>query len=148
MIKEFKEFALKGNMLDLAIGVIIGGAFGTIVTSLVNDLIMPLLSVFTKNINFSQMYIAMNGKKYATLDAAIAEGAVFKYGAFIQQFINFIIIAFVIFLFVKQINKFKKPAAVTTKECPHCLSKINIKATKCPSCTADIPDATESEILL
>ena len=141
MLKEFKKFALKGNMIDLAVGIIIGGAFSSIINSLVKDIIMPLLGVFTKNIDFSNWFIALDGGDYKTLAAAEEEGAaVIKYGLFISGVLNFIIMAFVVFLIVKWINKLKKPetAAVTTKKCPRCQSDINLNATKCPFCTSDI----------
>lgn len=141
MLKEFKKFALKGNMIDLAVGIIIGGAFNSIVNSLVNDIIMPLLSIFTKNINFSNWFFALDGGDYETLAQAEAEGAaVVKYGLFISGVLNFLIMAFVVFLIVRWINKLKKPeqTAPSTKKCPHCQSDINIKASKCPYCTADV----------
>jgi large conductance mechanosensitive channel len=141
MIKEFKEFALKGNMLDLAIGVIIGGAFSGIVNSIVNDLIMPLLSLVTGRIDFSNMFLSLIGVKYDTLkEAQEAGAATFNYGSFITQLINFLILAFVVFIIVKQLNKLKRPVVVevTTKECPHCLTTINSKARKCPNCTSDL----------
>ncbi len=142
MLKEFKKFALKGNMIDLAVGIIIGGAFTGIVNSLVKDIIMPLLGIFTKKINFNDLFIALDGKEYATLaDAEAASAAVVKYGAFISGLINFLIMAFVVFLIVRWINKLKRPepvAAPTTKTCPHCLSDINIKASRCPHCTSEV----------
>jgi len=148
MLKEFKEFALKGNMVDLAVGMIIGSAFTAIVNSLVNDLVMPLLGLLTGNIDFTNLFIALDGNDYATLaEAEAAEAAVFKYGSFISQVINFILVAFVIFLVVKSINrarsKFEKQeeAAVTTKECPFCKSEIHIDATRCPHCTAIIDES-------
>ncbi len=142
MLKEFKKFALRGNMIDLAVGIIIGGAFSGIVNSLVNDIVMPILSLFTKNINFTDWFIALDGEDYGTLAAAKAEGAAtINYGVFISGLLNFIIMAFVVFLIVRWINKLRKPeqAPATTKKCPRCFSDINIEATKCPSCTADIP---------
>lgn len=142
MLKEFKKFALKGNMIDLAVGIIIGSAFSGIVNSLVNDIIMPLLSLITKNINFADWFISLNGVEYDTLEIAKAKGAAtVNYGLFLSGVLNFIIMAFVVFLMVKWINKMKKPepvAAPTTKKCPHCLSDINTNATKCPYCTSDI----------
>ena len=143
MLKEFKKFALKGNMIDLAVGIIIGGAFSALVSSLVNDVIMPLLSVITSKINFTDWFIALNGIHYDTLKEAMSKDApVMKYGLFISGVINFIIMAFVVFLVVKWLNKLKKPevTVVTTKKCPRCLSDINIEATKCPHCTADITE--------
>lgn len=142
MLKEFKKFALRGNMIDLAVGIIIGGAFSSIVNSLVSDIVMPILSLFTKDIDFTDWFFALNGEHYDTLAVAKADGAAtINYGVFISGALNFIIMAFVVFLLVRWINKLKKPeqAAVSTKKCPRCLSDINIEATKCPSCTADIP---------
>ncbi|NLJ96137.1 MAG: large conductance mechanosensitive channel protein MscL [Clostridiales bacterium] len=142
MLKEFKKFALKGNMIDLAVGIIIGGAFNSIVNSLVNDMLMPFLGVFTKNINFSNWFISLDGNKYDTLAAAEeAEAAVLKYGLFISNIINFIIMAFVVFLLVRWINKLRKPdtpATPTTKKCPYCYSDIHLDATRCSHCTADV----------
>lgn len=145
MLKEFKEFALKGSMVDLAVGMIIGSAFTGIVNSLVNDLIMPLLGLLTGNIDFSNLFIALDGNQYDSLAAAeAAEAAVFKYGSFISNVINFIIVAFVIFLVVRQINRFRdkfsrpEPEAVpTTKICPYCKSEIDINAIRCPHCTSE-----------
>jgi len=140
MLKEFKEFALKGNMIDLAIGVIIGGSFNKIVTSLVNDIIMPLLSLLTGSLDFSNRFIALDGGDYATLEAAKTAGAAtVNYGLFITGVIDFLIMAFVIFMIVKQLNKLrKKPeSAPTEKTCPFCKTKINIKATRCPHCTSE-----------
>lgn len=142
MLKEFKKFALKGNMIDLAVGIIIGGAFNSIVNSLVNDIIMPLLGVFTKNVSFKDWFIALDGEKYASLVVAEEAGAaVVKYGLFLSNSLNFIIMAFVVFLIVKWINKLKGPAeqaASTTKKCAYCFSDIHIDATKCSHCTADV----------
>ena len=128
MLKEFKDFIMRGNVLDLAVAVIIGGAFGKIVSSLVNDLLMPLIGLIMGRVNFSEL--AWN----------VGEASV-KWGAFIQSIIDFLIIATVIFLIIKAANRMKKPAppaAPTTKECPHCFSTINIKATRCPNCTAQL----------
>ncbi|HKL80473.1 MAG TPA: large conductance mechanosensitive channel protein MscL [Mobilitalea sp.] len=142
MLKEFKKFALKGNMIDLAVGIIIGSAFTGLVNSLVNDIIMPLLSVFTKNVDFNTLFFTLDGESYESLAAAEeAEAAIVKYGNFISGILTFIIMAFVVFLLVKGINKLKKPepvAAPNTKKCPHCLSDINIQATKCPQCTSEV----------
>lgn len=142
MLKEFKKFALKGNMIDLAVGIIIGGAFSGIVNSMVNDIIMPLLSLLTKDINFTDLFISLNGTHYDTLELAKAEGAAtLNYGVFISGVLNFLIMAFVVFLMVRWINKLKRPEPVgapTTKKCPHCFSDVNIKATKCAFCTSDI----------
>lgn len=143
MLKEFKEFAVKGNMIDLAVGVIIGGAFNAIVTSLVNDIIMPVLSVFTGKLDFSHLFIALNGETYATLDQAQALGvATINYGSFITGVINFIIMAFVVFLMVRSINKVRSKnqpeEAVTVKKCSYCQSEIHIDAKRCPYCTSDV----------
>lgn len=142
MLKEFKKFALRGNMIDLAVGIIIGGAFNSIVNSLVNDIVMPLLGVFTKNINFSDWFIALDGVDYGSLAKAEEEGAaVVKYGLFLSNILNFIIMAFVVFMIVRWINKLRKPeapAAPTTKKCPYCFSDIHLDATKCSHCTADV----------
>lgn len=144
MLKEFKEFALKGNVFDMAVGIIIGGAFTAIVNSVINDLLMPILGIITGGINFSDLFIALDGKEYASLAAAQEAGApAFAYGSFIQNVISFIILAFVVFLFVKTMNKMRKeePASEpTTKVCPYCQSEIPIMAKKCPHCTSDLPE--------
>lgn len=140
-IEEFKTFAVKGNMLDMAIGMIIGSAFTTIVKSVVNDLFMPLLSILTGKMDFSNLFIAMDGGKYATL-AEVPEGvAVFNYGNFITSVLDFLIVALVLFLIVREINKMKKPEpapAPATKECPYCKSQIHLDAVKCPFCGSDV----------
>lgn len=145
MLKEFKKFALRGNMMDLAVGVIIGGAFNSLVTSLVNDIIMPFLSLFTGKLDFSNWFIALDGNKYETLAMAQESGvATVNFGTFISGVLNFIIMAFVVFLIVKGMNSLKKeetPAAPTTKKCPHCMSVIDIKATRCPHCTSELDEA-------
>jgi large conductance mechanosensitive channel len=140
--KEFKEFAMKGNVMDLAIGVIIGAAFGKIVTSLVNDIVMPLVTLLTGNISFEDIFISLNGVRYDKLSDAKTAGVVtINIGLFITNIVDFLIIALVIFIVVKQINRFKpKPAppAVTTKDCPYCRTSIHIEATRCPNCTSDL----------
>lgn len=144
MMEEFKKFALKGNMIDLAVGVIIGGAFNGIVSSLVNDVIMPVLSLFTGKLDFANWFIALDGNTYMTLaEAQEAGAATLNYGNFISGIINFVIMAFVVFMLVKGINKMKKeeapaPAAPTTKKCPFCKSEIALDATKCPHCTSNL----------
>lgn len=127
MLKEFKEFAIRGNVMDLAVAVIIGGAFGKIITSLVNDLLMPLIGLLLGGINFSELAITVGG-------------AVVKWGAFVQSIIDFIIIAFVIFLIVRAMNRLKKqePTTPTTKECHYCFTTIPLKATRCPNCTSEL----------
>jgi large conductance mechanosensitive channel len=127
MLKEFREFAVRGNVMDLAIAVIIGGAFGKIVTSLVNDVLMPLIGLVLGGINFSELSITVGE-------------AVVKWGAFVQSIIDFIIIAFVIFMLVRAMNRTKReqPVTPTTKECPHCFTTIPLKATRCPNCTSQL----------
>ena len=147
-LKEFKNFAMRGNVIDLAVGVIIGGAFQKIVTSVVNDLVMPLIGLITKGSDFASKFIALDGSDYATIEEAKEAGAaILTYGNFIAVTIDFIIMAFVIFLLVKGLNKLttigkkEEPvveAAPTTKVCPFCKSEIAIDATKCAHCTSDV----------
>lgn len=143
-MNEFKKFALKGNMLDLAVGMIIGSAFNAIVKSLVDDVFMPVLSLFTGKLDFSNWFIALDGNKYLTIDAAKEAGAAtLNYGNFISGVINFIIMAFVVFMIVKVMNKLKEepapaPAAPTTKKCPFCKTDIPLDATRCPHCTSSL----------
>jgi large conductance mechanosensitive channel len=143
MLKEFKEFIIKGNVIDLAVGIIIGAAFGKIITSLVNDIIMPVISLITGKIDFANLFIALDGHIYTTLDLAKSKGIpTVNYGLFITSIIDFLIIAFCIFIIIKQINRFKaRPAAVVeipSKTCPFCQSTINLKATRCPNCTSQV----------
>lgn len=150
MLKEFKEFAMKGNVLDMAIGIIIGAAFGTIVKSLVADVIMPPIGLLLGNVDFSSLYILLkSGAKvagpYASLADAQAAGAVtLNYGTFINTVVSFLIVAFSVFMVVKSINRLKRkeeeipPAAPTTKSCPYCFTVISVQATKCPACTSEI----------
>jgi len=146
MLKEFREFALKGNVLDLAVGVIIGAAFGKITTSLVNDIIMPPLGLLLGRVDFGDLYINLSDTPYATLAEAKTAGApVIAYGAFINTMIEFMIIAFAIFIMVRQINRLRTalgqndpPPAPSEKTCPKCLSTIPIQAIKCRACTADL----------
>lgn len=140
MFSEFKKFIMRGNVLDLAIGVIIGAAFGKIVTSMVNDILMPVVGLFTGKINFSDLFIALNGQHYDTLaDAKKASAPTINYGTFINTVIEFLIISFVIFIIVKQVNRFMKPPepapAPTTKSCPECCTAIPLAAKRCPACT-------------
>ena len=145
MFKEFKEFAMRGNVLDMAVGIIIGAAFGRIITSLVNDVIMPPIGLLLGKVNFSSLFVNLSGTPYASLaDAKKAGAAVIGYGAFLNTILDFVVVAFVIFLLIGQVNKLKKepaPAAATTKECPYCLSVIPLKATRCGHCTAQLPGA-------
>ncbi|MDO5417264.1 MAG: large conductance mechanosensitive channel protein MscL [Lachnospiraceae bacterium] len=143
-LKEFQEFALKGNMIDLAVGMIIGTAFNGLVKSMVDNLIMPLLGVVVGKMDFTNLFISLNGVAYETLQAAQEAGApTFNYGLFITQVINFVIMALVVFVFVKQMNKMRKkhevpaaPAAPTEKMCPFCKTMIPIDAVRCPHCTS------------
>jgi large conductance mechanosensitive channel len=142
MFKEFKEFAIKGNVVDMAVGIIIGAAFGRIVTSLVNDIVMPPIGLILGHVDFSSLFLNISGTSYATLAAAkAANAATINYGMFINDVIDFLIVAFVIFLIVRQVNRWKGPApaaAITTKECPYCYSQIPLKATRCPNCTSEL----------
>jgi large conductance mechanosensitive channel len=142
MLKEFKEFAMKGNVLDMAIGVIIGGAFGKIVTSLVSDVLMPPIGLLMGKVDFSSLFLNLSSTPQPSLAAAKAAGTpTVNYGVFLQTVFDFIIIAFVIFMLVKQVNRLKKPdapGAPTTKDCPQCLSTIPIKATRCAHCTSNV----------
>ena len=141
-LEEFKAFAMRGNVVDMAVGVVIGGAFGSITTSLVNDIFMPLLGVITGGINFGGLFYALDGQKYASIEAAKEAGVgTLNYGAFIQYVINFILIAFCMFLVVRLMNKLKKPApapapAKPKRICPYCKSEIADDATRCPHCTS------------
>lgn len=141
MLKEFKKFALRGNMIDLAVGMIVGSAFTSIVKSMVDDIFMPLISLFTGKVDFTNWFIALDGETYATLEAAQEAGAsTLNYGTFISNIINFVIMAFVVFMFVKAVSNLHKeePAAVTTKKCPFCKTEIDLEATKCPHCTSEL----------
>ena len=149
MFKEFKDFAVKGNVMDMAIGVIIGSAFGKIVSSLLSDILMPPIGLLMGKVDFSSLFISLNGQSYPSLAAAKAAGApTINYGLFLNTALDFVIVAFVIFLVIKQLNKLKKPApaaapsAPTTKPCKYCLSEIPIKATRCAHCTSEIEFAS------
>ena len=143
MLKEFKEFAMRGSVVDLAVGVIIGGAFGKIVSSLVEDVMMPPIGLLLGHVNFSELFFNLGSKSYETLAAAKAVGApTLNYGIFLNAVINFLIIAFAVFLVVQQVNRWtKKPAASaapTTKDCPQCAMAIPIAAKRCGHCTAQL----------
>ncbi len=144
MIKEFRDFVIRGNVLDLAVAVVIGGAFGKIVTSLVNDILMPVIGLVLGGINFGDRFISLNGQTYLTLQAAKDAGAAtLNYGLFLNAVIDFLIIAFVIFLMVRTVNRLTAkppapPAAPATKECPYCLSVVPLKATRCAHCTSEL----------
>jgi large conductance mechanosensitive channel len=145
MFKEFKEFAMRGNVLDMAVGIIIGAAFGKIVSSMVDDVLMPPIGKLMGGVDFSNLFITLSDQHYDSLAAAKAAGAAtLNYGIFLNSIINFLIVAFAIFILVKQVNRLQKPApapapaAPTTKDCPHCLSAIPIKATRCAHCTSQL----------
>jgi large conductance mechanosensitive channel len=141
MLREFREFAMKGNVLDMAVGIIIGVAFGKIITSLVNDILMPPIGVLLGKVDFSNLFLNLSGTHYASLaDAKVAGAATINYGLFLNTVIDFIIVAFVVFLIVQQFSRFKTKEAATpnTKECPYCVSNIPIKATRCPQCTSEL----------
>jgi large conductance mechanosensitive channel len=144
MLKDFREFAVKGNAVDLAVGVIIGAAFGSVVTSLVNDIIMPPIGLMTGGLDFKDLFVSLNGTTYGSLAEARAAGApVLAYGAFINSVISFLIVTFAVFLLVKQVNRLRKPASAaelpaSTKECPFCGKSIPAKAIRCPDCTSDL----------
>ena len=142
MLKEFKEFALKGNVVDLAVGLIIGSAFGKIISSFVVDVIMPPIGLLLGRINFSDLYLNLSGTPYSTFSEAQAAGApTINYGLFLNNVVDFIIVALVLFFLIRSINKLRvqpQPAAPNTKECPFCFSNIPIKAMKCPQCTSNL----------
>ena len=144
IVSEFKEFAMKGNVVDLAVGVVIGGAFGKIVDSFVKDVVMPMLGRLLGGVDFKHLYLNLGDKTFETLEAAEKAGApIVKYGAFINSVVDFLIIAFAIFMAIKVMNRLKRaeeapPAEPTTRECPHCLSAIPLKATRCPQCTSQL----------
>jgi large conductance mechanosensitive channel len=141
MLKEFKEFAVRGNVLDLAVGVIIGGAFGKIVSSLVEDVIMPPIGRLLGHVNFSDLYINLSSKTYETIKDAKADSAVtINYGMFLNTVINFLLVAFCVFLVVKQINRFvaKPVPAPATKDCPQCAMPIPLAAKRCGHCTSQL----------
>ncbi len=144
ILQEFKTFVMRGNVIDMAVGVVVGGAFSNIVNSLVNDIVMPVVSLVTGKINFADMMISLDGKKYASLAAAQEVGApVIAYGNFIQIIVQFLLTAFVIFMVIKGINRLHKPepeVAPTTKICPFCKSEIHIEAVKCPHCASEQPE--------
>jgi len=151
MFKEFKEFAMRGNVVDMAVGIIIGAVFGTIVKSLVSDVIMPPIGLLLGNVDFTNLFVVLRQGAavgpYASLADAQAAGAVsINYGVFVNTIISFIIVAFSVFLVIRSLNKMKRqeeapPAEPTTKECPYCMSTISIKATRCPNCTSQLAAA-------
>jgi large conductance mechanosensitive channel len=148
MLKDFKEFAMRGNVVDMAVGIVIGAAFGTVIKSLVADVIMPPIGLLLGNVDFSNLFITLKAGKvagpYLSLAAAQAAGAVtLNLGLFINTIVSFVIVAFAVFLLVRGINQLRReqeapPAAPTTKECPYCLSEIPLKASRCPHCTSEL----------
>lgn len=145
MLKDFRSFLMRGNILDLAVAVVIGGAFGAIVTSFVKDILMPPIGLLLGKVDFTNLFIDLSGGGYTTLAAAQEAGAAtLNYGLFLNTIINFIIIAFAIFMILKGMERTKKkeapaaPAAPATKECPYCISQISLKATRCPNCTSQL----------
>ena len=145
MLKEFKDFAMRGNVLDMAIGVILGAAFGKIVSSFVSDILMPPIGLLLGHVDFSSLFVNLSGQPQPSLAAAKSAGVpTINYGVFFQTILDFTIIAFLIFMVVKQVNRFNKPdapAAPSNKNCPYCLSEIPVKATRCAHCTSDVKAA-------
>ncbi len=144
MLTEFKTFVLRGNVVDLAVGVVIGASFGAIVTSLVNDVLMPPIGLLLGRVDFSHLFVSLSGQAFPSLAAAKAAGApTLNYGLFVNAVINFVIVAFAVFVVVKQVNRlFPKPAAApTSKECPLCATAIPLKARRCPHCTSALETA-------
>ena len=141
MLKDFKEFIMRGNVLDMAVGIIIGIAFGAIVSSIVNDVIMPPIGILLGNVDFSNLFVNLSGGDFTSLaEAKKAGAAVIAYGAFINTIINFLLVAVVMFLLIRVFNRFRKKqeAAPTTKDCPYCFSSISLKAIRCPHCTSEL----------
>ena len=145
MLKEFKEFAMRGSVLDMAVGIIVGAAFGQIVNSFVQDVMMPPIGRLVGHADFSNLFVTLTGQHYDTVAAAKAAGAAtLNYGMFLNTIINFLIVAFAVFLLVRQVNRLMPkpaPAAPTTRDCPYCLSAVPLKATKCAHCTSDLRPA-------
>ncbi|HOP40053.1 MAG TPA: large conductance mechanosensitive channel protein MscL [Geobacteraceae bacterium] len=144
MLKEFKEFAMRGNVVDMAVGIIIGAAFGKIVSSFVNDILMPPVGLLLGKMDFSNLFINLSGQEFLTLEEAKKAGAAtINYGIFLNTVLDFAIVAFAVFLLIRQINRMRRepepaPAAPDTKECPFCLSKVPLKAVRCPNCTSEL----------
>ena len=144
MLREFKEFAMRGNVIDMAIGILIGAAFGKIISSFVNDILMPPIGLLVGKVDFSSLFIDLSGNAHPTLAAAKAAGAAtINYGVFLNTVLDFLIVAFAIFLMIRQINRMTRkpeaaPVAPTTKSCPHCLSSVHLEATRCAYCTSVI----------
>ena len=145
MLKEFREFAIKGSVMDMAVGIIIGAAFGKIVTSLVEDVIMPPIGLLLGKVDFANLYINLSGQQWESVEAATNAGApIIRYGVFLNQTISFLIVAFAVFLLVKAVNRMRRQEETaeeaTEKPCPHCLTNIPIGATRCPNCTSELSE--------
>ncbi len=139
MFKEFRTFVMRGNMIDMAVGIILGVAFGKIITSLVDDVIMPPIGLLLGKVDFSNLFVNLSGGSYPSVAAAKAAGAAtVNYGMFVNTVINFIIVAFAIFLMIRVVNRMRKPEAATTKDCPFCKSQIAVDASRCPMCTSEL----------
>ena len=137
MLKEFKEFAVRGNMVDLAVAVVLGAAFGAVVASLVKDILMPPIGKLVGGVDFAELFVALDGRSYPSLKAAKDAGAAtINYGVFVNTVISFVIVAFALFLVVKSVNRLRGPAAATTKDCAYCAMAVPLKATRCPHCTS------------
>jgi large conductance mechanosensitive channel len=142
MFKEFRDFAARGNVIDLAVGVIIGAAFGKVVTSAVNDVVMPPIGMGLGRVDFTNLFVSLNGVHYNSLAEAKAAGApTLNYGLFLNTTLEFLIVAFAVFLLVKQVNRLKGPVVIDTRDCPFCYSKMALKATRCPGCTSEVKPA-------
>ena len=142
MFKEFRDFAARGNVIDLAVGVIIGAAFGKVVTSAVTDVLMPPIGMALGRVDFSNLFVALNRGGYTSLAEAKAAGApTLNYGVFLNTTLEFVIVAFAVFLLVKQVNRLKGPPVLDTRDCPFCYSKMALKATRCPACTSEVKPA-------
>lgn len=144
MLREFRDFAMRGNMIDMAVGIIIGAAFGRVVSSLVSDVLMPPIGLLTGHSDFSNKFLNLSGKAFATLAEAKAAGAAtINYGMFLNSLFDFLIVAFAVFMLIRQINRLKgaQPAAPATKDCPYCLAAVPVKATRCGHCTSALPAA-------
>ncbi|HEV8132392.1 MAG TPA: large conductance mechanosensitive channel protein MscL [Acidobacteriota bacterium] len=142
MWKEFREFVMRGNVIDLAVGIVIGAAFGKIITSLVEDVLMPPVGLALGKVDFANLFISLTGQTFPSLAAAKAAGApTINYGVFLNTVLNFVIVAFVIFLLIRQVNRARREKPLETKTCPFCASNIPIKATRCPHCTSELKTA-------
>lgn len=142
MLKDFKAFVMRGNVLDMAVGIVIGAAFGKIISSFVEDILMPPIGLLLGRVDFSNLFVSLTGQAYTTVAAAKAAGApTLNYGLFLNTMLNFLILAFAIFLLIRQMSRWQSPAEVpprTTRDCPFCCTAVSLKATRCPHCTSDL----------